>query len=299
MRAATFVCVMLYASLALADESEADRLFREGQESMTTKDYPTACAKFAASLRLQAGIGTRLWLADCYEKGGRLASAWHVFREAAAAAKEATDTRAEVASSRAAALEPKIARIVLHLGPRAPLEVRVDGVKLPPSQWSAPIFVDKGRHELHVVATATEIIDRVVDVDADAKVYDVDFIPKTKPIEAPPPERPSVWPTVGWSLVAASAVSFGVGGYLGLHAKSKYDAAADRCPSTCDDIGYDERKSAFHFATGSTIAFVAGGVFLASGVTVLIASPRAASTASGSLSLKVGLGSIGFGGAFR
>lgn len=297
MRASAFSLVLLVTTLASADESEADRLFREGQESMTAKDYATACSRFAASLRLQAGIGTRLWLADCYEKSGRLASAWHVFRDAAAAAKEANDTRAEVASSRAAALEPKLARIVLHLGAPVPIEVRVDGVKLPPSQWTAPIFVDKGRHELHVVAGET--IDRVVDVDADGKIFEVDFVPKTKPIEAPPPERTSAWPTVGWSLVAASAVSFGVGGYLGLHAKSKYDAAADHCPSTCDDVGYDERKSAFHFATGSTIAFVAGGVFLASGVTILVASPRAPSRTSGSLSLQVGLGSISLGGAFR
>ncbi|MGZ5969375.1 MAG: hypothetical protein ACXWP4_16995 [Polyangiales bacterium] len=287
------------SSLAQADESEADRLFREGQESMAAKDYPAACAKFAASLRLQAGIGTRLWLADCYEKGGRLASAWHVFRDAAASAIEANDTRAEVASSRAAALEPKLARIVLHLGPRAPLEIRVDGVKLPASQWSAPIFVDKGRHELHVVATATESVDRVVDVDAEGKVYDVDLVPETKPPPAPTQQPSRLWPTVGWSLVAASAASIGVGAYLGLHAKSKYDDAADHCPSSCDDAGYDQRKSAFHFATGSTIAFVAGGAFLAAGITVLVVSPRSQPSSSGSLTLQVGLGSFSIGGAFR
>jgi hypothetical protein len=140
----------------------------------------------------------------------------------------------------------------------------------------------------------------VVDVQADGKVYDVDLVPETKPVVAPVQEPSRLWPTVGWSLVVASAASFGVGAYLGLHAKSKYEDAADRCPpSGCDQVGYDERKSAYRFATGSTIAFIAGGAFLATGITVLVLNPRTRTASSGSLGLQVGLGSFSLVGAFR
>lgn len=298
--------LLLLPSVARADGADdADRLFREGQQAMVAKDYSTACARFAASLQLQPGIGTRLWLADCYEKGGRLASAWHVFREAAAAATEAHDTRAEVASSRAAALEPKLARITVQLGALQPTEMRLDGVRIAKDEWTLPVFVDRGRHELRVVVEGRDPIVRAIDVGEDGRAYDVDLrppagAPPTQPktvMLTPRPAESSTRAVVGWSLIGAGVVGVGLGTYFGLHAKTLYDDAAPHCPSSCDDVGYDQRRSAFHFATGSTIAFVAGGVSAAAGVTLLVLQPRRDAVASG-WSLRVGAGSLSLGGAF-
>lgn len=301
--APALLVVLACAAVAHADgpPSEADRLFDEGKQAMLAADYPTACARFAASLRLEPGIGTRLWLADCYEKSGRLASAWRVFREAAAAAIEADDSRAQVAASRAAQLEPKLARLILRVTdePKG-LEIRLDGVKLPREQWSVPIFVDRGRHEVRASAPGRPNVDRVVDVEHDGKSHPVDLAFEAS-VDRPPsiPTVPTVWPTVGWSLVAAGAVSVGVGSWLGLRAKSRYDDAAPRCPSTCDAEGYDARRDAFRTATASTIVFVAGGVLAATGVAVLVAAPsRTTKTTGASFSLRVAAGSLTLEGAF-
>lgn len=292
---AVSVVALLASPAAHAQETDAERLFREGQEAMAKKDYSIACARFAASNQLEPGIGTRLWLADCYEKQGRLASAWRVFREAAAAAIEAKDSRATVAESRAAQLEPKLAKIVVHVvAPPKDFELRLDGVRV---QWALPLFVDRGRHELR----ATGGFERVVDVDQDGRTYEVTIghASPTAPADKP---SPSAWPIAGWSLVAVGAVGVGAGSYLGLRARSQYDDAASHCPSTCDSEGYDARKAAFRTATASTIFMVAGGVLAVSGITVLILAPPPKKPASEpvgpSFSLRVGAAALSLEGAF-
>jgi len=290
IRRLAFVLVLAIAPAAHAQETDADRLFREGQEAMANKDYAGACAKFAASLQLEPGIGTRLWLADCYEQQGRLATAWRVFREAAAAATEAKDSRATVAESRAAKLEPKLARIVVRvIAPPKNFELRLDGVRV---QWSAPLFVDRGRHEIR----ASSGFERVIDVDADGKSFDVtiDLTPKSPPVE---PRISPAWSIAGWSLVAGGALGLGVGGYLGLRAKSQYDDAASHCPSTCDTEGYDARNSAIRTANASTIFFVAGGALAVAGVTVLVIAPRP-HRETATVSLQIAPSSLSLTGSF-
>ena len=71
---------------AQGDKATAEALFAEGRRLMSSGDYKTACPKFAASQKLDPGLGTSLNLADCYEKLGKTASAWAEFRDAAAAA---------------------------------------------------------------------------------------------------------------------------------------------------------------------------------------------------------------------
>jgi len=290
IRRSVFLLILVTASSAHAQESDADRLFREGQEAMAKKDYASACAKLAASLQLEPGIGTRLWLADCYEQQGRLATAWRVFREAAAAATEAKDSRSTVAESRAAKLEPKLSKIdVRVIAPPNDFVLRLDGVRV---QWSSPLFVDRGRHELR----ASSGFERVIDVDSDGRTYQITIDHSAKATSSE--VRPSpAWPIAGWSLIAGGAVGLGVGGYLGLRAKSEYDDAAARCPSTCDGEGYDARNAAFRTATASTVLFVAGGALAVAGVTVLLVAPKS-HRETASLTLHVGAASLSLAGAF-
>src|SRR5687768_6154338 len=81
-------CVAFAPRLASAqgDKATAEALFAEGRRLMSSGDFKTACPKFAASQKLDPGLGTSLNLADCYEKSGKTASAWAEFRDAAAAA---------------------------------------------------------------------------------------------------------------------------------------------------------------------------------------------------------------------
>src|SRR5579862_9018298 len=137
--------------LAQTDQkAAAQALFEQGRALVEQGRFADACPKLAESERLDPGIGTMLWLADCYENASRTASAWASFKEAAAAAAMKHDERERVARERAAQLEPKLARLIIAVGPSAGerIEVRRDGVTLGSAEWGVPIPVDPGPHSV-------------------------------------------------------------------------------------------------------------------------------------------------------
>jgi hypothetical protein len=75
-------------------------------------------------------------------------------------------------------------------------------------------------------------------------------------------------------LGGVGVVGLGVGTYFGLRAKSLNDESNEpgRCDeqNECDQIGGEKRDDADSAATASTIAFIAGGVLAATGVTLFI-----------------------------
>src|SRR4051812_33196417 len=88
-RLACLVCagVLAAAVPALAQDnfqavSAAKTLFEQGQKQIEEKNYDSACASFKASNESVARVGTLLNLADCYEKAGKLASAWGAYFDA-------------------------------------------------------------------------------------------------------------------------------------------------------------------------------------------------------------------------
>ncbi|HVJ15557.1 MAG TPA: hypothetical protein VM686_08950, partial [Polyangiaceae bacterium] len=85
--------------------------------------------------------------------------------------------------------------------------------------------------------------------------------------------------TIGLIVGGAGLVSLGVGGFFGLQAQSlNEDSKADgHCDAQnqCDATGGEKREDAKSAATVSTIAFVAGGVLTATGVTLfLVGGPK-------------------------
>ena len=94
-----------------SDKATAEALFDEARALLKDGKPELACPKLAESQRIDPGIGTLLYLASCYEKTGKLASAWVTFREAAVAASRAGQTeREKVATTRAEALLPQLRR---------------------------------------------------------------------------------------------------------------------------------------------------------------------------------------------
>src|SRR5580693_2868029 len=95
-----------------ADAARAEALFAEGRRLMAGHDYTAACPKFADSQALDPAPGTALNLATCYERAGKLASAWATFKTAQASAESAGQRdRAAAARKQVANLEPKLSRL--------------------------------------------------------------------------------------------------------------------------------------------------------------------------------------------
>src|SRR5688572_8317290 len=137
-----------------AESATAQALFDDARALMNKGDYDEACPKLEESQRIDPGSGTLLNLGDCYEHQGRIASAWTMFLEAAAAARLTGNAdRDRAARERAAALDPRLARVTVRVAEKtAGLEVRRDGVIVRPAQWGTAIPIDAGAHT--IVATA-------------------------------------------------------------------------------------------------------------------------------------------------
>src|SRR6188474_1578744 len=88
MRRIVVCCVLACAVplVAHADEPAAKALFDQGKTLFAEGKYGEACAKLEASFKLAALSSTRGLLGACYEKVGRLASAWAAYRDSAAIA---------------------------------------------------------------------------------------------------------------------------------------------------------------------------------------------------------------------
>ena len=149
LAALSALALLAPTSTALAGDKERDAqsLFVEAMKLMSKKQFADACQKLARSQELDPGMGTQFRLAECYEKLGRLASAYDQYNAVADAAKAAKKADREgLAKRRAAALEPKVARLTISVPPSVAalpgLEVTRDGVEVDPLAYTFPTVAD-------------------------------------------------------------------------------------------------------------------------------------------------------------
>lgn len=299
--------------VAPADLARADVLFRVARELRAAGLYSDACPKFAETQRLVPGIGVTLYLADCYEHLGRLAWAWTEFRAAEEVARQHNDSRAGVARSRAAALEPKLKRLTIAVSKstqKEGLEVALDGAPIPPEKWNVTLATDPGDHALafrlrggdlrtmHVrVGTETPSITVPLDqASADQTSADQTSAPSRSPAPASSPApaplaaapTPSVAssPPASASASAASPVSasFWTNGAtrsaveLGLlgGAVAAVGAGAGFLAVRDHALAHDETSGA---GAVSAVAFALGGAALVSAVVLYLTAPDDKSSA--------------------
>lgn len=287
------LCLLLVAGASLVastahgepppgQEVLAERLFQEGRQLMADGSYGPACAKLAASLRLDAGIGTMLYLADCFERNGQTASAWEQFREAAAAAARVSDGREKVARARAAGLEPKLSKLTIVLKANTvTLAVARDEIPVDVSLLGRDVPVDPGRHVVTASAEKKKKTWRgIVDVPpAGASVtIVVPDLEDDRPGGADavsPAASGGVQRAAGLATLGAGVAAIGVGAYLGLAAKSKWDDAEPRCRNACDGDGFDARSDARNLAGWATAAFIGGAAAMVGGAVLFFTAAPA------------------------
>jgi len=276
-------------------KATAETLFEEGRSLVEHGSYGEACPKFAESQRLEPGIGTMLWLADCLENDGQTASAWATFKEAASAAGTRRDPREQVARTRADALRPKLSQLAVSVPPSSAvegLEVLRDGVPLGRAAWSLPLPVDPGSHSLVARAPGHRTWTVTLIVHPDASSLEIG-VPQLDAEEPPAPvagsgpaalthensaHEWSPWQTAGVIAAGVGIVGIGVGAVLSLAAKSRYDDSnqGGHClpDDFCDSSGKQDRSEANGLALGATVAMAAGAAALAGGTVLYFTAPK-------------------------
>ncbi len=240
--------LLVVSSSALAappDDDAAGRLVDEGIELVRAGNAEAGCARFDTALRLQVTVRTQGLAAGCHEQVGRLASAWHGYARLRALAEQAGDAdSAAFAAAGQARLEPRLARIIVHV-PRAvaadpDLLVVVDGQPWPRGHWNAAVPIDAGDHDLRAELPGRQpFAARFVAVDGWQVRQVVELGASVAP-RLPPPAAsgPSgVRRTAGMAGVAAGGTLLVVGAAFGYGAHRAWDDARaagctgdGRCP---------------------------------------------------------------------
>lgn len=275
------------ASAQAPDVAGAETLFERGRQLMAEGNLKEACPKFAESQRLAPAAGTALNLATCYEKQGKTASAWGMYREAISlSVSSGQAVREQFARDKANELEPKLMKIVISVASDEPnLEVKRDGTQVARAQWGTPIPIDPGPHVIEATAPKRAKWSKKIETNAPGQTTTLtipalsesaaDAIP-----DAPAPATPekpkgdegSTLRVVGFIGMGVGAALLGTGGFFALSSQSKKDdiesAATAGEPWSADrQTTYDDGDSQ---ATLANVFFISGGVVLAAGAVITI-----------------------------
>ncbi|HLV22469.1 MAG TPA: hypothetical protein VKZ49_16360 [Polyangiaceae bacterium] len=308
----------LHAQSGAANQAAAEALFDQAMQLMQAGRHAEACPKLVESQKLDPAVGTLLYLADCYERTDRTASAWATFREAGYAARSAGDERASVAFENADRLKPKLSYLVVQVAETDPsLKVTRNGQEVGRALWGTPLPVDPGEHRVSATAPGKQPWSAVVTVPrgpgsqtTTVPALEAAPAPAPAPAQAPPPPpsaapaQPPAAPVVaqppapqpaadrgsgsgqriaGWVLTGVGAAGLGAGGVFALSAVGKNNDADDHCRpndnTLCDAEGVDLADEAGTQATIATVTMGLGAAALIGGIVLLATAPSNTATA--------------------
>jgi tetratricopeptide (TPR) repeat protein len=314
---ALLVTALLGSTIALPahaeDPTPARALFKEGRELASQGNYQDACPKFEQSLALEVGLGTQFNLADCWEHIGRNASAQQLFLGAAASAKAVGQAdREQVLRERAAALEPRIVKLVIEVDSTDPrLTVKRDDLPLETAQYGRAVAIDPGSYTITAKSPGKKTWTKKVEVKPGQKVVTVSVpeldaeeakpatLPakaapaKAEPVKAvitPPPsntvDRDLNYPALGLAVFGATALTFGT--YMGIRYKSANDDAKAVCPSgtgcTQGDISrHDDLVEKAKFNRAFSFVGFGAGIAAVTGSVLMFALEKPKKSTSGSV----------------
>jgi len=264
---AVLLGVLCCAAPASADP-EAKRLFDEGRQLLDRGKLEQACRRFAQSLERERAAGTMLNLADCAERAGELARAWSLYDEAAREYERTNKTTSvRFARDRAAALEPRLATVVVRVADPdiEGLVVRIDDDELAPAAKISR-FHDPG--PLKVAARAPGRVRFETTAEAVAGKSVIVEVPDLElrasepapPVAASPaPRRGNPWRTVLW-VSLGTGVTGGATWFYGW--RLIVDAERELASGVFDRAYYIDQGR-----LGRTLSYLGAGVVAASVLT--------------------------------
>jgi len=296
--AALLMPVSLFAQPSSAEASDApsgadrkanaEALFEEAVSLADSGQLEAACAKFEASESLDAAVGTLLHLADCYERIGRLASAWARFREARSlAGAQSMPDRERIARMRADALEPKLARVTIVAPARAPpgFSIRIGDTPVPRASWGSALPFDPGQLMLEASAPGHVTFRQRLNVpatDAARVTVKVPALRAARSAAASKGSRPAVSDpgqaarTIGITAAVVGGLGLAGSGVLTVLATRRNDESLKNCPESprlCSASGVEKRNEAGRFADLATVSAAVGGGLVATGLVLYATAP--------------------------
>jgi hypothetical protein len=279
------------AEFALAQSPQekvlAESLYLDGRRRLAEGDLENACAKLAESQRLDPASGTALNLADCYERQGKIASAWTSYKATLELARRAQRSdRIEIAAQKMKELEPRISKLTLTISSREPtgLSVFVDGVGLGSGGIGAPLALDAGPHRVVLTVPGGGRTDQRIELDeGEARVVELVLPvvppPKRDDIKREEEVRPAAarsgatWVyALGGTLLGLGAGSLAVGIGTGVQALVLGGEVDRECPKrACSASGFAAYEEANTFATASNVTFAVGAGVAAAGLGFVVA----------------------------
>lgn len=279
------------AEPSMADKSESHALFERAMVQYKKSAYADALKLFLGSQDLDPGVGTLLYIGECYKQLGKPASAWGAFKEAMSLAQKLGDKRGDVAKEKAAEVEGQMSylRIDVPDSAKVPgLEVKRDGKVVSSSLFGTSVPVDPGTYTIEASAPGYASDKGTVQVgEKGAKATHM-----VKPLKAnaappatgsaaataPTATAPSMgeskgtevthgpWRTVGFVGIGVG-LAVGVVGGLGMLQGS---SDADKARTNKDTPAYNDAKSVYNRGLLLTLVGVA---VVGTGTALVIVDP--------------------------
>lgn len=173
-------------------------------------------------------------------------------------------------------LEPKIPTLQLTLkAATARAEVRLDGKARPLESLREPLYLDVGEHDVVVIDEGEVRAQKVTLKSGERRELTID-LSEGGGVSSSMTRPPEVEPPIGWwwgaGALGLGAVGLAAGTVTGILALDEADAVKASCTNglACDPTLQPREDDARALATGSTAAFVLGGIFVATGATLLV-----------------------------
>ncbi len=254
------------------DTTDADALFTQGRDLLERGKFGEACQKLSASERLSPAVGTLLNLGYCWEQLGRFRSAMDAYAEADVLATKIGDAkRAEFARERFAAVQPRVAKLIVRIADpeQSGLEVTRNDVVMPSAEWNVSVPVDPEEFVIRAHAPGKVAWRAVVHTRGEGAVTMIVVPPLSDPVAEGVSSISTLMNTqriAAMTLGAGALAAFGAGTALALSAKARHEDSLHHCDgSGCDATGVEIQENAVAAGNVATVLFLAGLVFVGTG----------------------------------